>query len=650
MAIPSWLHLSQNSGNSGETIITITADTYSDLSARTNSIIVKSSSNTAVTKTVNITQQPREAKSISTSPSSISVASSGGTYSINIMSNGEWTATTIPSWISLSQISGSGNTTITVSVDTYTLSARTNDLIFSTIDNTATVEISQSATIPSLSLSPSTIIAPYTGGTYSLTINSNYYWSITVPDNITVSQNSGTGTTTISVYVGVNYFPSAVTETIVVTDSVNSQNCTVSQAAWGGSPYYHQYFTMNVSEGGKITFSRASGVHYSYYSIDGGSTWNDINSLSAVTAGEVIMIKSDGGIVSFRSGTNFTTAVFSVEGNIMSLFYADDFIGKVGAMSLNSFFKDITGLTSAENLILPSTSVTSSFYSYMFQGCTGLTKAPELPAIIVSATTLNDNGCYFGMFENCTSLRTAPDLPSTTLAGECYKRMFHNCTSLTSAPTLPATVLTSFSTASWTGGCYEEMFSGCISLRTMPTISATSVAQYSCKGMFRGCTSLTGLTSLLSTSVAKRCYEEMFSGCTSLSIVPSNYLPATSLEYECYCRMFDGCYDLTTAPELPATSLDYGSYTYMFRNCSSLTTAPELPATTLVTESYYGMFSGCSSLNYIKCLATDISASMCTGYWVEGVSSTGTFVKDSSMNNWTTGISGIPSGWIVQDA
>ena len=61
------------------------------------------------------------------------------------------------------------------------------------------------------------------------------------------------------------------------------------------------------------------------------------------------------------------------------------------------------------------------------------------------------------------------------------------------------------------------------------------------------------------------------------------------------------------------------------------------------------MFYRCSSLNSIKCLATNISARKCTSNWVSGVASTGTFVKNSNMTSWTTGINGIPSGWTVED-
>ena len=62
----------------------------------------------------------------------------------------------------------------------------------------------------------------------------------------------------------------------------------------------------------------------------------------------------------------------------------------------------------------------------MFGGCTGLTEAPELPAM-----TLVDY-CYEYMFNDCTSLTEAPELPATTLAEGCYEYMFGNCHRITS--------------------------------------------------------------------------------------------------------------------------------------------------------------------------------------------------------------------------
>ena len=114
--------------------------------------------------------------------------------------------------------------------------------------------------------------------------------------------------------------------------------------------------------------------------------------------------------------------------------------------------------------------------------------------------------------------------------------------------------------------------------------------------------------------------------------------------------MFNGCTSLTTAPDLPATTLVTSCYGFMFNGCTSLVSAPELPATTLAKNCYYSMFHGCSSLNYIKCLATDISATYSTTNWVNNVANSGTFVKASSMENWTRDANGIPTGWTVQNA
>ena len=96
----------------------------------------------------------------------------------------------------------------------------------------------------------------------------------------------------------------------------------------------------------------------------------------------------------------------------------------------------------------------------MFQGCTGLTTAPALPAETLSPS------CYTCMFYGCTSLATAPALPAETLSGFCYYGMFYGCTSLTTTPTLPAAILVS--------SCYEKMFEGCTSLNSV-TCMATDI-------------------------------------------------------------------------------------------------------------------------------------------------------------------------------
>ena len=94
---------------------------------------------------------------------------------------------------------------------------------------------------------------------------------------------------------------------------------------------------------------------------------------------------------------------------------------------------------------------------------------------------------------------------------------------------------------------------------------------------------------------------------------------------------------------LPTNDIDFNN---MFKNCKKLLKAPELPVETLTNNCYRDMFSGCTSLNYIRCLATDLSAPDCLSSWVENVSPTGTFVKKAGVT-WPTGANGIPSGWTV---
>ena len=47
---------------------------------------------------------------------------------------------------------------------------------------------------------------------------------------------------------------------------------------------------------------------------------------------------------------------------------------------------------------------------------------------------------------------------------------------------------------------------------------------------------------------------------------------------------------------------------------------------------------------------TTTPGSSYTSYWVDGVSATGTFVKNSAAQWNVTGNSGVPSGWTVQTA
>lgn len=160
-----------------------------------------------------------------------------------------------------------------------------------------------------------------------------------------------------------------------------------------------------------------------------------------------------------------------------------------------------------------------------------------------------------------------------------------------------------------------------------------------------------GKTSFPSTSA--QYFRNFFKDANKLVNAGNLILPATTLPSACYNSMFRGCTSLVTAPELPATTLKvgsyYGQYQYMFYGCTSLTTAPVLPAIIMTDYCYSYMFYGCTSLNKVICLAVQTYAYQCLDNWLNGVSATGTFVKNPNKTNWPSGANGIPTGWTVQD-
>lgn len=179
--------------------------------------------------------------------------------------------------------------------------------------------------------------------------------------------------------------------------------------------------------------------------------------------------------------------------------------------------------------------------------------------------------------------------------------------------------------------------------QTAKTFSSTYV--------FRSLLSFSGVMDaenliLPATALTEGCYLGLL-GDTKITIAPK--LPATNLAKSCYWNIFLRCSDMVTPSELPATTMKESCYRAMYYG-TSITTAPDLPAATLATACYNQMFDQCNRLNYIKCLATNISASNCCANWTRNVASTGTFVKAASMSSWPTGTNGIPSGWTVQNA
>ena len=534
-------------------------------------------------------------------------------------------------WLAYSPTSGVGNGTITLTAETL---SELEDRVATLVAKSQTPsDLSATTVVTQKGISPTSITfynltwvtdISYIGGTAS-SANCSYaiYANYADGRSADVTANA-TVIGSVSAPFSLNIERHSVGN-LILTASYENITTTSSVTAYQEASPLAEYLTFNIISGGTLYWSKDGygDAKTISYSKDNGATWNSITSTLSGTSinvsdGDVVYFKGDNQAYSdwnyyYENGTTnkFTASdglELSIRGNIMSLIDSDGFTTAYTLTSGRTFyflFGGLDGLITAENLILPATSLAEDCYMSMFNSCSNLEKPP-----VLLATTLATR-CYNGMFQSCTGLTTPPELPATTLADSCYMGMFSGCTSLTTAPELPATTLAD--------SCYRSMFSYCKRLTIAPELPATTLADY--------------------------CYAWMFDECSWLTTAPSE-LPATTLADYCYYEMFYYCTNLTTVPSrLPATTPAQYCYYGMFRDCSSLTTAPEIP-NIYANMSY--MFNGCTSLNYIKCLVDDV-AYIGRQYWVRGVSRTGTFVKSTNAT-WTTGDSGIPNGWTVINA
>ena len=186
----------------------------------------------------------------------------------------------------------------------------------------------------------------------------------------------------------------------------------------------------------------------------------------------------------------------------------------------NYYHFEISGPISVQGNIMSllnrdfSTPLTTYAFFALFEGCTSLLSAPELPA------TKMEKGCYSQMFSGCTALKSAPELPAEALATNCYRYMFRGCSALTSAPELPATEMRIY--------CYNSMFANCTSLKFAPELPATRLDMGCYHCMFEGCTSLTSAPELPATELVSHCYEFMYKDCRNLRYVIGLFTPEPS--------------------------------------------------------------------------------------------------------------------------
>ncbi len=148
------------------------------------------------------TAEPPEL-SVPTPP--LTFSNSAGTKSVNVTSNVSWTASDNASWISVSPTSSSGDGSISITTTSNnTVFSRTGTVTVQENDGSGVasqqISITQNGATPILSASPTSLTYTDDGGSKTINITSNVSWAVT--DNqswLSVNPTSGSGSGSVSI-------------------------------------------------------------------------------------------------------------------------------------------------------------------------------------------------------------------------------------------------------------------------------------------------------------------------------------------------------------------------------------------------------------------------------------------------------------------
>lgn len=588
-------------------------------------------------------------------PTTLSFTDMGGTRTLTISdpSNHGWTVGSTSNWITLSQTGGTGSTTVTVTAAVNPSSTGRDTSITFRDANTSistNISVTQAANIPATVYPTGPVSVSELGGTSYFTVTdvSNHGWTFdnTGTSWIHVSPSAGTGNDSVVVTFDRNEVISSRTSIMVFSDSSEGSTTTISvyQDAHSAAAYIVPTSADYPRSGDTKTFDI-----YDQYEV--GWEFSDIPSWL---------------LLSYEEGVGSMTITAQVDENTTQSARSATVIFTSNGEEIPVYFSQAANLPATiqptGQVNIGATGGTRTFtvsdssghgWTFNNTGTSWITIAPSAGTgnatvtVTFSGNTVTSSRTSIMVFSDITQsgTTTIPVYQEAAVQPVTadYMRM-----DIVSGGTLQYYTSSNGYTKpisySKDDGATWTTVSALTSGANIPVSTGDTVLLKGTNSSYSDYSSLThtylGGTAKfnLSGNILSLIYGDSFEGQTT---VPSEY---QFYELFAYSKVIDA-----GELKLPSVVTPY-CYREMFIYCDLLVKAPTLPAKTLARECYYSMFYDCNSLNYIKCLATDISARNCTGGWVTRVASAGTFVKDAAMTGWTIGVNGIPTNWTVVDS
>ena len=225
-----------NIKTSGKTV-TISAEANTGTTTRYQTVNIVERGNSLISNASTQIVQEGGGGSLTVGPTEITTDYTGGDKIMTVTATGNWTVTSKPDWVTLSQTTGSsGQSTIIVTfAENDSESERTGSITITDGTRTSTINLSQAKkVVRQMSVSPNELYFDYTGNSQYITVTSpeNNWRVVSKPDWIVLSQTTGqTGYSMISVTAPENTGSTTKTGQIIFTDGNFQASVSVGQPA-----------------------------------------------------------------------------------------------------------------------------------------------------------------------------------------------------------------------------------------------------------------------------------------------------------------------------------------------------------------------------------------------------------------------------------
>lgn len=209
---PSWITVSPSQGE-GDGTVKVTASENPNTANRSG-VIHLTQTGLSIDVAVTVSQA---GKTFDVNTTVLNFEDKSSTQTINIQTDGTWTASASDSWITISPTTASGNSTLSVSVsENISDDERSGQVMVVMADKSATINVVQKGKY--FTVSNNLLTYTSKGGVIDVSISTNDSWSAKVEDGstwLTLSKTRGTGNVDVKVTASDNASVNSRTATLI---------------------------------------------------------------------------------------------------------------------------------------------------------------------------------------------------------------------------------------------------------------------------------------------------------------------------------------------------------------------------------------------------------------------------------------------------